>query len=322
MKAVASNDWQSYWQQAGSKGVCELGGTDHPAIRQFWHNFFTNVEKEESLSQGHLCLLDVASGGGAVFEHALEVFPPERITPVSVDLSPAAVKACRSRWQQVRGVVADAAALPFPNNSVDIAVSQFGIEYAGHGAIMRLLRTVKPSGKIAFLIHFKDGAIFRECADNYSAIRKVQEIGFVEGALEMFACAFDVLEGADRERYESTSRNLIPAFRAMEDIMQQFGQHVAGDTVRRLYLDVDHIHTNLPRFSRGDVDSWLRRALAELESYAGRMHSMCNAALGAEELQELIANIEQCGFDKTEIAPIQSADVESPLAWSVVMKKS
>lgn len=86
----------------------------------------------------------------------------------------------------------------------------------------------------------------------------------------MSESAFGVLSGADRGRYERASQALIPTFRHM----QRFGKHVVGDVVRRLHIDVDHIHTNLPRFELGHVDQWLRKAIVELESYADCMGSM------------------------------------------------
>ena len=318
MSVSTASSWQSYWQQAKDKNVCELGGTDHPAIEQFWHRFFRDARVGAKNASGCPRIIDIASGSGAVFGHLFSFVDRACCHSVCVDLSPDAVNAVVTRWPEVSGVVANGAALPLAAHSADIVTSQFGVEYAGIEAIRALFDIVSPRGRIALLLHHRDGAIYRECADNHSALREVRDSGFLEGAIEMFPHAFDVLVGEERSAYERTSNNLIPAFRDMERIMARYGKHVAGGVIQKLYMDVNHIHSNLPRFDRQEVDEWLKQALKELDRYMERMSSMCQAALSAQNFEALKKSLADSGFELLEAEALEGADQPHPLAWSLV----
>ncbi len=253
---------------------------------------------------------------------AADIVPAQNASLACIDISSAAVHSVMERLPQVQGIVADAAALPLTENCIDIAVSQFGIEYAGIEAIAGLLHAIKPGGEIALLIHHKSGAIYRECADNHAALREVQAIGFVDSAIEMFDKAFAVLAGGARTEYEQASQKLIPGFRAIEKVMQRYGKRVAGDTVRRLCLDVDHIHAHLHRYQKEEVLGWLQRTAVELESYAGRMMSMCEAAIDKSDLRRLVDHIKNRGFSVDVAEPLEAENLQLPLAWSLVASNS
>jgi len=321
MSVSTASSWQSYWQQAGDKKVCELGGTDHPAIEQFWHRFFKDARVGAKSASGCPRFIDVASGSGAVFRHLFTLVDSACCNSVCVDLSPDAVNAVRSRWPEVSGIVADGAALPLAEHSADIVVSQFGVEYAGIEAIRALFDIVSPGGTIALLLHHRDGAIYRECSDNYAALCEVRENGFLEGAIEMFPHAFDVLAGGERSAYERTSHNLIPAFRDMERIMAEYGRYVASGVVQKLYTDVDHIHSNLPRFDREEIDTWLQQAILELDRYTERMNSMCRAALSEENFEALKEYVVDSGFEILETKALEGVGQSQPLAWSLIAEK-
>lgn len=321
MGVSTASSWQSYWQQAGDKKVSELGGTDHPAIAQFWHKFFTGARIGAKRASGRPVIIDVASGSGAVFGYLFSLVDGALVNPMCVDLSQDAIGAVINRWPEVTGIVANGAALPLAEHSADIVVSQFGIEYAGIEAIWALLDVVRPGGKIALLLHHQNGAIYRECADNHAALCEVRDVRFVEGAVEMFPHAFDVLEGGERSAYERTSRNLIPAFRSMERIMTQYGRHVASGVVRSLYMDVNHIHTNLPAFDRNEVDAWLKQAILELDLYIERMDSMCKAALSEQSFDAIKERMVESGFKLREASALNGMN-QQLLAWSLIAEKA
>ena len=46
---------------------------------------------------------------------------------------------------------------------------------------------------------------------------------------------------------------LAAAVPALEAIMKQYGEHVAGDTVARLYNDVGRIHGDIQRYEPAEV---------------------------------------------------------------------
>lgn len=321
MSTSTAASWQSYWQQAEDKKVCGLGGTDHPAISQFWHSFFSDARIDAKNASNSVRIVDVASGSGAVFERLFSLVDETCCDAMCVDLSRGAVKAVKSRWPAVSGVVADGRAIPLAERSVDIVASQFGIEYAGLEAVLGLHRLIRSQGRLALLLHHRNGAIYNECNQNYLALCEVESSGFIQGAIEMFPHAFNVLKGGERTAYERTSQQLIPAFRDMERIMTQYGNNVAGGVVRKLYRDVDHIHTNLPAYNQYEIDVWLQRAKYELECYAERMNSMCHAALDSDQFERLKSSLSSTGFYLHVAKSFEAEGYSSPLAWAIVAER-
>ena len=61
--------------------------------------------------------------------------------------------------------------------------------------------------------------------------------------------------------------------------MAQYGQHVAGDTIARLYRGVDRMHRAMQRYEPDEVLNWLSRMDGELDAFERRMSSMCDSAL-------------------------------------------
>lgn len=322
MHKNSAEDWQAYWQGNQAADNRLYSGTDHPAVSQFWHKFFETAGRDTLSLDYNLSLLDVASGGGAVLEHAARTWGMDRVCPLCLDISASAVTQVRKRWPAVRGVVADACQWPFELGSVDIAASQYGVEYAGINAIGQMANSVRSGGYLVLLLHYRDGAIYQECARSLQAINGLQESRFVELSLVMFRDAFGILQGNPRDAYETSSKKLIPAFRQLESIMQQLGKSVANGLVSQLYRDVDHIHTNLPNFQADDVSQWLSAMRNELHSFSGRMRSMCDVALDAREFSSVSSTVEKLNFDIKEASPLRSGDNEAPLGWVLIAKRN
>mgnify|MGYP001039924340 CR=1 FL=1 len=87
------------------------------------------------------------------------------------------------------------------------------------------------------------------------------------------------VRGGDRGPYEEAAKQLAPAVRALEDIIGERGENVAGGTLSTLYAGVARIHERLPHYDPDDVIAWLTRMDHELEPFAGRLVSMLDCAL-------------------------------------------
>jgi len=308
-----TSSWDAYWRGARDAAAYTGGGSSHPAVTGFWEAFFREAA---ALYEAPL-IVDVASGNGAVTAAARTEFG-EAGRYVCVDVSAAAVRAIGERYPEVRGVVADARAMPLETGGATIAVSQFGIEYAGLDAFPELLRLVADGGRAALLLHRQGGGIHRQCAASRDAMQAILNARFLPLAHELFEAGFAAMRGGDRERLRQAGRAFAPALRTLEELLRRHGQHVADGTVIRLYRDIRTMHERMARYEPADVLGWLQRMDAEVQAYAGRMASMCEAAVGEEAFRGLCARARESGFALLREEELTAPETDVPLAWALV----
>jgi SAM-dependent methyltransferase len=266
-------------------------------------------------------IIDVASGNGAVIERALTIFTTEQPEFTCVDVSDAAINNVRERLPQVHGVVADARSIPLDSKSFAVVTSQFGVEYAGLDAVDEIARLVSDGGQIALLMHNLNGSIHKECAANLDAIVQVQESNFIPLCIETFSAGFAAVRGADRAPYDEAAKRLDPAVRALEAIAAEHGEHVADDTIARLYSDVGRIHSEIQHYEPTEVIAWLRRMDDELKAYAGRMESMTAAAIDSESFDKICSGLTGKGFTINRADTLVATNQDLPMAWVLVASR-
>ena len=313
-----ARNWDAYWHGTGDIGAFSSGGVSHPAILAFWDDFFEAVKQDTV----NTTLLDIASGNGAVIERALAVFGEEGIDVSCVDISESAIRNILSRFPAVHGRVADARSLSFEPGSFDIVSSQFGVEYAGLDAIDEAARMLARGGRLAMLLHNRVGVIFQECKANLDAISQLQESGFVPLTTTMFRAGFAAVRGADRVPYDEAGIQLAPAIETVEGIMKQYGQRIADDTIVRLYSDVSEIHSSIQHYEPDEVLGWLEKMDRELKTYAGRMSSMCEAAIDERAFEEICAGLSKFDCQVVQAGPLIVPGQEFPLAWALTAKRN
>lgn len=307
----STRGWDTYWTGARGAEAFTSGGVSHPGIASFWDDIFSEV----LASHADARILDIATGSGAVIER-LSKQPDIKLDHVTcVDISAAAINGVQDRFRGVIGVISDANSIPLESGRYDVVTSQFGIEYAGLAAIDEALRLVAPGGALLFLLHIQSGEIYKECAAALDAIRRTQQCQFVAHSLQMFEAGFAAVRGADRLPYEQAGTALNPAIQELESILNEHGEHVAGDTVARLYADVGRIHGRIQYYEPDEVLGWLRTMENELADYEQRMASMCEAALDDSTFAEICQNLGRSSFDIVRGEPLMLTGSDLPMAW-------
>ena len=307
-----AESWDTYWRGARGSAPCGGEGSSHRLVLSFWDEFFKTVQAEYNAPS----IIDIASGGGAVLERANGVFGGHLPDFTCLDVSAAAIGMIRERFPGARGIVADARATPLAAASYDVATSQFGIEYAGLEAVDEIARLIAPAGKLALLLHNREGGIYRQCAASLDAIERMRSARFIPYSMAMLEKGFAASRGGDRAQYEAAAKRLAPAVREMESIMRDHGRHVADGTIVGLYDEVKRIVSRLQRYEPSDVLNWLKNLDREMPTYAGRMASMCEVAIDAETFSKLRDRVRAQGY--TIVRGDALADGPQALAWALV----
>ncbi len=313
----AANSWDTYWAGTGDVGAFSSGGVSHPAIRSFWIELFQAMQDDFEAPR----LLDIATGNGAVVEMALSIFGEGKPIITCVDVSNGAIENVERRFPGVTGIVADALRIPLEDECFDIATSQFGVEYAGADALSEAARMVAPGGRLALMLHIESGSIHKECSDSLGAVGKLQASRFVPLSIELFRTGFEAVRGADRAPYDAAGRELAPAIHAVEQIIDEYGEHVAADTVARLYSDVGRIHSHIQNYDPEEVLGWLGTMESELAAYSGRMSSMTEACLDQAAIDRFAADLRNMSFTLERAEPLVPPGETRPLAWVVIARR-
>ena len=312
-----TDSWDTYWHGTGDVGAYSSGGVNHPAIMDFWDEFFNMVKTDYTKPK----IIDIATGNGAVIERALATFGDEQPEFTCLDISGSAIANIHNRFPGVKGIVADVCSIPLDSDSFDIATSQFGVEYAGLEAINEVARLLTMGGRLTLLLHNREGSIHQECVESLDAVVQLQNSRFIPLAIEMFSAGFKAVRGAERAPYEAAAKQLAPAIGVLENIMKQYGEHVAGDTIARLYNDVGQIHQEIQQYEPTEILEWLKRMDGELNAYTGRMSSMSQSAIDSVAFDQVNAGLCSRGYTIERAEPLVTTDHDFPLAWVLIAKK-
>ncbi len=310
--------WDKYWHGTGAAGAYSSGGASHPGLLVFWSDFLQSLAGRFAPPR----LLDIATGNGAVVENALHLLKSDGPVVTCVDMSESAISNVKARFPGVTGVVADAKSVPLDDKSFDIVTSQFGVEYAGLEATAEAARLVATGGALGMLMHIKNGSIHKECEDSLAAIAATRAADFVALATDLFKNGFAAVRGANRAGYDKAGTNLAPAVAAVEKVMDEYGDDVAGGTIARLYNDVARIHSSLPNYDPDEVLEWLATMDTELFAYGERMTSMIDAAGDKASCEQVYAQLLKSGLEVVTADELLVGDETLPLAWAIIAKRT
>jgi len=155
--AARRDAWSRYWAGGASHSCLgSYGDLYGGAIAAFWNAVFGTLPAAARV-------LDLATGNGVLPRMLLERCPGPGVQCDAVDIAPirpdwlAALDPADRNRVRVQGGV-DAEALPFPDASFDLVVSQYGIEYARlDRAVTEVLRVLAPAGGVAMVLHHAGG---------------------------------------------------------------------------------------------------------------------------------------------------------------------
>jgi SAM-dependent methyltransferase len=312
-------DWDTYWRGSADGTSFSSDGVDHPLVRDFWSDTFESVKTAYDKPR----LLDVASGSGAVVDIARGVLGENNFEASCLDSSEWAIKSLVERFPFVEGVIGSASDMLFPDDSFDLATSQFGVEYAGLDAVNEMARVLAPGGTLVLLMHLKGGLIDAECAGNINAINDLQALGFIDTARNLFSEGGRAVRGetnGSRTDYDAAVQAMIPVSRQCEELLQKHGEDAAGGTLATLYRETDRIYGRIMHHDLDEVLRWLDRMSDELIAYKGRMQSMCDAANAEPKFAELAENLASQGFDVSTSEALRDEGGQA-VAWRLVARR-
>lgn len=307
--------WERYWKKNAVYASYQTGSLEEEILTSHW----TNVFNLSLLTPQKITMLDVACGNGVVTKMAIDLCKPSDVDKYSfycTDFSEAALRTILKTNSDVRVVPADARQLPFMDNTFDLVVSQFGIEYAGFDAFKESVRVLKSGGTFACIFHLKYGAIYVECEHVLVALNDFHTTGFVKSAENLFAVIFGIQKGnASATDFQRADLALSESVAKVKTLFSKFGSKIANGVLFSLYTDIANMYSKMESYDSKDVIFWFEKVNFELDAYKERMSSMMKCAMSNVEFDRLKLFLNSLGILKTSSGKLENNIKEHFISW-------
>ena len=288
--------WADFWAANASGGAsCVPDGLKEidAAQRAAWQGFARTLDKGARV-------LDLATGDGAALKKMREARADLRLT--GVDSSAALPPPPRGIALRA-GVPMEA--LPFEACSFDAVISQFGYEYGDTAAIAAEVgRLLRPGGRLALLIHRRDGPIVAHNLPRRDALRWALSPGGSMARARTFLAARRITP--------------IPTPAAFRSAPQEVQRLFPGQSVGAEFLQA--ILETLER-GRGRPVEESFEVLDTLEQKAGneiaRIETLERAACDAARIKTICAELQIAGVDMGPPGVVAEKSSGRLFAWLV-----
>jgi SAM-dependent methyltransferase len=301
----SSEGWSDYWERDGAGGEVFVNarGEAHPALASFWQAAFSGAPAGTRI-------IDIASGAGSVFAHLPEDHDYEL---TASDISGVALESLGQRIPEVTTLLCPAEAIPVDDASFDMVVTQFGIEYAGVPAFDEAARLVAPGGRFVGLCHYRDGYIDSENRAQLDEAKVVKDCGFIDAAIVLAKAAFT----SDAARLKKAQDAFVAIASPVGEGMRRHRKGIHT----YLFQGFRRLYENRRQYALADVTGWLDAMRGELDKTVDRLERICDAALSADDVEQIRQLFEARGLKEVNCTPFETAENQLPVAWQLVAMK-
>ncbi len=317
VSALKDAAWRDFWSGGGNAAEA-LGGVHASTIASDWRHFFASFGEAAPRR-----IVDVAAGAGAALNAAARQFGARSGADfIALDIAEDAARRAARDISGAAGIVCDSAALPFGDRSVDLVISQFGIEYSGVIAFDEAARIVRPGGAFRSISHLAGGGIETECAQNAQLLARFEGSG-------VYAAARVALEDAFRRRREGFAADpasdiegaFASAARRAIDIVGAASQSAAKSALTKFLSDLSALAGRRLAYDERDALGWLDGMGSSLAAYRERMQSMCAAAIDDARLAAIEARFRARGFKSFTAAKRAFIEGAAPAALVIEARR-
>lgn len=308
--------WQEYWE--GGEGPEAVGGPQRARLAATWALL---LRGQPIRASGAPVVADIAAGRGAALKNAIEAFGA-RGSFVALDFSPAAARSAAAALPGSIAAAADAACLPLADRSIDLAISQFGIEYAGLSAFTEAARIVHAKGRFCSISHYRGGAIDAECAENERLLLEVKLNGLTISAHATLDASFAARSRRDANPIDARmDAKFASAFARTKKSVDAAPPSAARATLERFLADLMRMSARRMAFDAKDALGWIDGMEASLDAYLRRMQSMRASALGTAEISEIGRRFSEAGLAGFRAKPLILDETRPPAAWVIEARR-
>lgn len=295
-------DWTRYLQNFTLTSFGRVFPDNYDGtIREFW---LQQADAGEASA-----IVDIGCGNGALCwildEHLNRPEPGARITGVDfADIDP--FRVLRRDQSDYPGVAfignTLAEDLPFADRSIDLVVSQYGIEYTDlQRSIPEIARVLRPGGRMAFIMHDTNSEVVRLGTQNLDQMQAVLSLGIHDRALRLFDLCFE-LPTPEQRQASIEFRGLIEELNALTSQVRGIVQDDDGaKSIRRYMNSIMGVFDGPASASDASGRQVLVDAGARLDSHVTRIAHLREVALTEGMCAALVDLIESARCKVTSV---------------------
>lgn len=313
--------WRQFWtgREAGTEHRYRDPAT-HTILKAHWDTVFAR----RFAIPGRVRMLELACGEGEVSQQAGAFADANSALGVQLelfctDIAPDALALSRARTGgAAMPVVADCGRLPFRANSVDLVVSQFGLEYAGETAFVEGASTLAPDGCLHAVVHCSGGLVETACRQVAGLLGAVADAGLFR-CLESYTRVMPRVWAGENVHEEAgrCADDLRQALNDLAVVVHESGPGPARDHIGRLLADSRTLAGRLQAYSPADVAHWILVQSGEIDAFRHRMESMIRAARSDADMRAVCGRIQSASGKECRLDLLPGPDGSAPLAWTI-----
>ena len=301
MSKLTSEQWSALWARDTVTTLSSMFQDNYDlSIADFW---------QQVLAGDHNRVIDLACGNGALVWLANDFLNKNgaKINITGIDAAAIDPFVTLNKDKDEFPMVSfidntSIEKLPFDDNSIDVAMSQYGLEYSDlERSIPELSRVLKPTARMGFILHNDQSTIVKGSTrylDHHKLI--LNDIRIHDLFLEL-----DRLIGKSRDLRKVSAKPKIKK--------KMIAIDAASDKIKEIMKVIDPesevLRYCIPMFGAFNEASLrkgvnrkkvVHQSISGLDDYIGRIEDLKSAALSTEEQTFLIGLIEKEGFTITE----------------------
>lgn len=312
MRRLDPRQWGSYWKRPTITSFGDIFPDNYDAsILEFWQRQLTG-------RTGHI--VDIACGNGALTWIGNEILnsgdQTARITGIDfTDIAPFRVlRRNSSDFPSVRFIGnTRAESLPFEDGTIDMVISQYGVEYTNlDETIPELSRVLIPAGRMSFILHDKASAIIKDATAPLDDFRTVlNDIAIHDAALRLDEL-YRRIKKPEARRRSADIGQLVDTINAMGNRVREIVRNYPPRSPIHLYMERLNQALELARNNRAiDRKALIRQARDGLHTHIVRVEDLEAAALSPEGRRRLTALIREEGFSIVEETVLAYRDYDN-----------
>ncbi len=307
MNRLSSEHWSNYW--------------DKGTVTTFYKKFNNNYDKEikshweKAFSQlpNPAHVVDLATGNGALLS-LLNQYAGVNNMPFSAigidfaELNPKVTeKVINENVSMVENTLIEDTQLD--GSCIDLAISQFGFEYADiPAAVTELDRILKPKASINFIMHAHNSQIINDGHNSLKQIELVNNQLKINKIIRKIVPAIHKLRETGQQRFKLRADHLRDQLNESIAIISKFAESIADPGYIDFYYEhalslfkgqISQTYTVEQKMQQLD---WVESETASLKL---RMQDLTSVAMTEQANKNLTDLLEQVGFKDVEIQPFE-----------------
>lgn len=312
MARISREKWSSFWRKGTvTTFTGRFQSSYDETIESFWKPIFQSAPDPAKI-------IDLGTGNGGIALSAIRFAESEdrRFHVVGVDSS--AIRPLEDvKEPNARSYLSNIdfkantpiEATGFPDETFDLAMSQFGVEYADPaGSSKEIYRVLKTQARFAAMMHRADSAIVLQARDGIAQLDACRASGLHEPVEALIRRLQRTRKRKIDPQRDQTAIKLREAVNERTNFLRARSR-LHGDPAQIRFFTEETMAVFGSRTTGWDIKQKLRYLHSvrdETEHYGERMADLIAAALQPSAIEQFVGLLRQSGFEAIESAPFFS----------------